>query len=455
MKYLRLLFILILSFFAVIPTSGGVAFADENVYSDVLDDLSVDKKFNSDDYPINQTDFSLQVIQIAESTDNELLIYVYQPSAGFNLMATTISLSTTINSGISPTLYYLEYLSSNGVFFKYRVKDFSVAIDNAVRYYEIYEIHRKWNSKYDVSSGNDNTIDEVAFPVGKQWSFGSVNGNSFVECHNVDYIIIEDFYVGFCRYYDGYSPLAFAEYTDCHVVAFSTDRRIDTLVSARVSFFTQSCVNEDGDIKVGSSEYKIIDLSKNDVVTSDSDRWLANKYQWNRIQTVDEFLAQETDNAVFQYENSFVSLSVTSTLKDSCIAALKNMQWVLRFYETPFVDSSNMGAGYYKVESTRISQVTILRLEFITDGVTYNLGVVANKQTGSDSPMNDSVFDIEIADSIKEFLKILAIILGVVFMLICLPFVLKAVGMICKVIIAPFRWLFGRSSARKYNGKRR
>ena len=41
------------------------------------------------------------------------------------------------------------------------------------------------------------------------------------------------------------------------------------------------------------------------------------------------------------------------------------------------------------IDSTEVTEVTILRLKFETDGVVYNLGVVDNKQSGDDVPGNN------------------------------------------------------------------
>ena len=70
-------------------------------YSNVLDDLKSDPNFDENLYPVNETDYSLQVVQIAESTDGELLVYVYQPSNGIkDYTATSINISTAINDSL-------------------------------------------------------------------------------------------------------------------------------------------------------------------------------------------------------------------------------------------------------------------------------------------------------------------------------------------------------------------
>ena len=171
----------------IIPTSIGVAFADSGTVqgSNVLDDLSKDTSFSQYNYPIKETDNTISIITIAESWNDELLIYTYQPNVNKNYRANYISMSTTINDSIAPTIYELTYCNSNGTLAKYVVDDFTVKSDDEVRYYEIYSIFRPFDDTVDDPAKNDNTINSVSFSVSKQWKFGAVNGNSYVDCANI------------------------------------------------------------------------------------------------------------------------------------------------------------------------------------------------------------------------------------------------------------------------------
>ena len=66
---------------------------------------------------------------------------------------------------------------------------------------------------------------------------------------------------------------------------------------------------------------------------------------------------------------------------------MNGKDWVLRFFESTFqiIASAN---GNYSETNTEVTDVTILRLKFETDGKTYNLGVVDNKQQGDGKPDN-------------------------------------------------------------------
>lgn len=58
---------------------SAVAAEENKTASGVLEDLSKDVSFNTENYPSNAKDYSLSVMQLAESTDKELFVYVYQP----------------------------------------------------------------------------------------------------------------------------------------------------------------------------------------------------------------------------------------------------------------------------------------------------------------------------------------------------------------------------------------
>lgn len=98
--------------------------------------------------------------------------------------------------------------------------------------------------------------------------------------------------------------------------------------------------------------------------------------------------------------------------------------------ETPRVSKTTLnGTGY---TSTLIGDVTILRLKFVTGGVTYNLGVVDNKQTGGSDPVNHTETKIGLNST---FSWILLAILFVVLLIVLLPFLPTILSVIVKVIV--------------------
>lgn len=206
-----------------------IAYAQESeTYSSVLDDLKKDKSFDAGHYPASATDYSLKIIQLAESVDKELFVYVYQPSGkDKNLRASSINISTTINDSISFTNYKLEYLNSSGVFYKYKVKDLAVKSD-AVRHYAISSIFRPFDESIDEQATGGNTITEVNYDISKQYTFGEINGKLYVNCVDIETIVVTDKFVGFVRYPDGFQLYVGA--CDSHFVAFNTNKPMDKLL---------------------------------------------------------------------------------------------------------------------------------------------------------------------------------------------------------------------------------
>ena len=77
MKIFRVFVMILICALFILPTSSGVAFAATSVYSDVLEDLQKDESFDKTLYPSSASDNSISIITLAESIDNELLVYTY------------------------------------------------------------------------------------------------------------------------------------------------------------------------------------------------------------------------------------------------------------------------------------------------------------------------------------------------------------------------------------------
>ncbi|MCM1296852.1 MAG: hypothetical protein NC311_15040, partial [Muribaculaceae bacterium] len=178
---------LIIIIFSFVGGGVGVVNAATSTYSNVLTDLRKDESFNVSDYPESLKDYSISVIHIAESESGELYLYTYQPSGQFaDLKATCISLSTSANDSYADDaarwlLYELEFLNSNGVFFKYKVNGFTVSSESE-RYYNIASIFRKWIDGVDKETGNTDTITETVFSVNKLFIVETIDGALKYSC---------------------------------------------------------------------------------------------------------------------------------------------------------------------------------------------------------------------------------------------------------------------------------
>ena len=412
---------------------SAVAAEENKTASGVIEDLSKDASFNAANYPSNAKDYSLSVMQLAESTDKELFVYVYQPS-GDKVRASSINISTTINDEISFFNYPLKLLNFEGTLFKYKVTNFEVKKD-PVRYYAISSIYRPFDAGIGDEKSGNNTINEVNYAVNKQYCFGEINGKPYVNCIDIETIVVTDKFVGFVRYPDGFKLFTGAGACDSHFVAFNTDKKIDKLFEADVYYTTQKVsydfFTEDspfgikfGDSKTDNYAY----LKYTDKVEHTGGGFFAGTYKWDRIQSVDDFINTEDRTTV--YYGAVLNSKVSSKLSDEALNELKGKKWVLRFTETSYNKSPRNGMGaatYYHAETTMVGNVTILRLKFETDGITYNLGVIDNKQTGSIEPSNSTDIKVEPNATGKGIIYLILFVLLLVLLAPLLPYVLNAV----------------------------
>ena len=419
-------------------TTALSAYAESTSYSDVLDDLRKDENFSPSTYPTVANDYSLQVIQVAESTGKELFVYVYQPSGqAKDLRASSINISLKPRVEIADVRNYkLTLLNSSGVFYKYRVDGLTVSSDTT-RYYTITTIYRPFDETIDKQADHGNTVTEVDYKVAKEYCFSTINGEPYSRVLDVETIEITDKFVGFVRYSDGFKLYVGA--CDSHFVAFNTDRDIDRLLEADVYYTSQSYswsfvpfAGENETFGEKQDNYAYLEYTQK--VEHSGGGLFAPTYTWDRIETVEQFISE---NETFQnvYSGAIIDVNVANTITEEGKAALKGKQWVLRFAETSY--SLNGGAsGATTSFSTLVGDVTILRLKFETDGIVYNLGTIDNKQTGSDKPINEEHYEVDLSDTGKWILAIIALILLFVVLGPILPYIIKAVVW---VVMLPFK----------------
>ena len=456
-KFFRFIVVAILSVVSVI---GGQAnlFAlpvyaeetvNERVYSAVLCDLKKDTSFNTENYPTKADDYSLQIIQLAESSDKELFVYVYQPSGkAKDFKASSINISTTINDSISYHNFKLDFLNSDGVFYKYSVIGLTVK-DDTVRYYAISSIYRPFDESIDDAASGGNTVTEVNYAVNKQYCFGEINGKPYVNCVDIETIVVTDKFVGFVRYPGGFNLFQPMGACDSHFVAFNTDKPIDKLLEADVYYTTQNMAcdffeSEDSSFKTEFGEKKMDNyayLKYTEKVKYTGDGLFAGTYKWDRIQTVEDFIANENKDNI--YHGAVFGVKYSSKLDDAAMSELKGKKWVLRFVETNYTKDPRSGMGaatYYHSDSTIVGDVTILRLKFETDGITYNLGTIDNKQSGSDDPVNDTDISIKLPDGLERiFTLIFGALLLIVLLVVLMPILPTIISLAIKIVLLPCR----------------
>ena len=462
-QVLLLAIALIVSCFLTCFTSSvGVVYASSidiiGGYTNVLDDLEKDETFNSNDYAVIENDYSLQIIQLAESDEKELFIYVYQPSADYKgLVASSVFLSTA-ERGLTYTNYYLTLLSRQGVFYKYRVDNFFVSA-NATRHYEITSIYRPYDESIDeqLDDDNENIINEVQYKVAKHWIFTTTETGVDIVSQDIETITITDKYVGFCRYEDGYTPGmlipgVYSPGLDSHFVAFKTDRQIDRLMEADVFYTSQYYHYYNPTIGSSSTswgtrtdKYAYLNYTQKVSFEPGGVQWGKHTYEWDRIQSVDDFIASE--NRSYMFSCGIFNVRTMTGMTDEGLQDVKDMDWVLRFTETEWKEyQSQAGTGAVVTrtdheERTIIANVSILRLKFETDGVTYNLGVIDNKQQGDGNPDNYTKTTFEWSEEFKLIMAILLLILLIVLLFPILPSIFSFIFNVLKVLIKIVLWI--------------
>lgn len=395
---------------SLMPCGGAVFASAASGYSNVLEDLKKDPQFNAADYPAGGNDYKLEVVQIAESEQGELLIYCYLPNDKLRPEKINIARELDNDPNLKFVSYHLILQSSNGVFFKYSVDGFELSTDT-IRYYNISNILRSFINGVDKEPADGQIISEVENKVAQIWTVETVDDTVTYSVLTSEVVTIENKVVGYCAYDDGLNLGwgAMQGLTKAYFVAFSTDKPIDKLISADLTFFAtrlpcKICLNDkhDHDLLYDFGEAEYIDFGTgvyNDTPLTithtqkfsnqGGGNWLgrpANKYTWNRIRKTSDFIA---DNNNKDYE-------LVQGEK------LNGTEWVLNFYECQdkckvnnvwlsFIPgvSSIKGVADGDCELNNVFEVEILRLEFETDGVTYNLGVVDNVQSGDNfDPFN-------------------------------------------------------------------
>ena len=439
--------ILIFSYMA----GGGAQFASAaaSSYSDVLDDLRKDESFNVEDYPVKSDDYGLYVKQIAESEQGELLIYVYQPAADRAIKASSINIARQENATARFDNYPLLFLNSNGVFYKYKVDGFELS-SSTVRYYNISNILRPYDKIIDEPPAAGQTETEVPNAVGQLWTV--YPGADTITYEPSTVITVTEKYVGFVNYDTGANTgfMVTSSATSAHFVAFSTDKPIDQLISADVSFNERSvtyqfCANlahqgQGGHKYKDAFNYKYGDKVQHepDPVTVTHSDVTVKGYTWDRIRTTSEFLADE-NNKDYHLTNEGAT-------------GIERTQWVLNFYETSIEAKMNgkeflplyngfaalfNGVNDIDCHYTEVSDVMILRLKYKYDGDTYNVGVVDNRQTGSGRPANGPN-EQTFFEWLAELMHVPEWAAKVIFSAVVIVIVLLILGLLC-VIFPPFK----------------
>ncbi len=451
-NYKKLLYMLLALFLLIVALLAGggefSAFADISASNNILTDLQKDSKFNIYNYLDNSRDYSVQVIQIAESETGGLYVYTYQPCQKTTyFVATQISMSLTDKMGgvLDPEtelidkdkadLYDLKCVGISGVFGKYKVQDFKVNTE-ATRYYNIATVYRTYIDGVDKKPEGDNTTQAVGFSVGQLWKITGSGENIHYDMTLRETIKIDNQYISFLRYDDGFQ-FDDTKNTDAHFYAFSTANEIDFLKSADMVFYTTAYKKLEGQDPDCAPPIKHTVTLYGEERSNDGSGWGGKKYNWDVLSSTKDFIAN-AEKQGFTFDASARAL------------ILKN-DWIINFYDTQYTREAGgkdvlicafvpFGFIWTIVNACTttgeyVSDVALLRLEYDYGGKVYNVGVVGDIGTGDPNPVN-AAFDFfaYIWNCIVKMFKGTAtgweIFVAVVAIIICLILI----GLLLKVL---------------------
>ena len=458
---LLLLVAVIFTLFAPLFTLEAAAASE---YSTVLDDLTAADNFSIENYPIltyeyvnrvnqdtdKENDQALmEVIQIAESSSDELYLYVYQPTdSELELTASAVLLSTEFTpdgQNINPDIYYLELVSTDSVFDKYVVKDFRVS-EEPYRYYNIVTLYRNFNPSIDeVTPGGVIENFELGLGVGQQWCAYYLNDSIVYEMSTFKTVEIDIGYTGSIEFSSGITIGNIAgkfDYGDAWFIAFNVeDYIVKKIYDADLTYKIRDKRASGNNVEYGDwSSDKKVTLKEGDTATYQGDGLFAKEYTWNKICSTADFLSQVEEQEI--------------RISDEAKTELSKNDWVFAFFQTE-KEATVLGTGSVYIKSSQVSAVTVIRLHFMDiKGDVYNLGVVSDRVSPDDTPdAFGSGTDTKLPEWVQKLLKIVSIMLLLLIFNTVFPFfkfifsliwtgIKTIVSIVFYIVTLPFRLIF-------------
>lgn len=358
---LLLLVTMLVSGWCILP-----AFADTEQYTSVLDDLQADSAFNISDWDNTQLHPDTELMQIAESVDRQLFIYVHivGDDLGFEKIVFNTSM---VFSELDFRSYDIELVSSESGFYKYIVKDYKTPQDD----YHTYSITRL---EYPVDSPVQGTqqITYEYFPVEQIWTVRKNGSKVEYSYEYLKTIQITDKYVG--SHNDGVEDYLldtqYSSWTDTFYIAFSTDLLMENLIEAQIEYTMNVSIAGGKVISYGDPTKPInVVINCDQVSQFEQD----TKATW-WIVSWKTGTEKRTFKSILKPDDFKKNTGITvPKRKDG-----SSFDWVVTFYNHTY----HFDWPGEKVTSWFVpGDATILRLKYETDGVCYNLGVLDNRTT--------------------------------------------------------------------------
>lgn len=333
--------------------SLSAAYAEEYT---VLNDF-VGTDLNMSEFPEIPGDYSVKVVQLAETSDGMLIVYAYQPSLSSRLTAVNITLKPDFNNTTEYKTYDLKFIGNYETLYKYSVSGFKVS-SATVRYYDISKISRR---KKDAIDNTDS--DTVSYDVGQRWTAKSVSNTVEYSCINASTVDITDGVWNVVRPDHGTSKDFRG--TDRHYIAFVADMSQGILKDIRLEYTVQDITDNLPLTYPYSESLLLSELEPGNAPTS----------KWQSVIAVEDFIS-------------------TENLSESDISALTDKQYVFIFKESAYrraVDKTLPGNPPPKLTYSAITEIKTFRLYFEADGKAYSVGVLSNTDLPDKTPSDPDV----------------------------------------------------------------
>ncbi len=408
----------------------------------VIGDLSKDKTFDVSKYDYktyNVSDPFYELIQIAETDNDRLCLYLYQPFDNiYETTATSIIFSTDDVTDIANApgfyKYKLKLVSEEKTLHKYVVEDFTLKNEN-IRYYCISNIYRTLIPEIGETNS---TLVEKAIGISQKWCVYNYNDKLKYEMATFETVEITPIFAGSVEFKNGLTIgdlVGSYKIGDSSFICFNVEDYVvkhiydaDIAFSHTLSEYYYDYRYPTQDVKpIGSTTYVPKRyLSDLDEVSFVGSGFLAKEYHWNRISSSEKFIKN--------YQEQNIRFS------ESTLEKIRSSQFVFSFYESEAKYQYNEYG--YKKTFEKVSDINILRLHFldINDNV-YNLGVVMDTVEIDEIP--DASGDGVDISEIEQVFRYVLLILGVVIVLALFgPFVPLLIKGIVTLIMLVFKFIF-------------
>lgn len=444
-KIFAVVLLLCLTVSLVLPFTASAAVVS---HTDVLQDLQKDSSFKISNYPYYTYDYfkavnsddntsndvqHISVIQVAEGEDGELFVYTYQPLEDYaEICASSIVMSVGFHSA-NYQKYDLRLVSYNEVFKKYLVEGYTVTND-LERFYNISEIERPFDDAFDEQISDETITDYKSHTVGQTWCAYYLDGSLVYEMETLEVVEIKPTLTDFVYLGDGFTlsnlvgldTACYAHYIAFDVTNYKVDKIIDATITYKIIdskysetiYYTlniESSRTSSTVYKTQSGEWvenpsssdwttKTFEITEEQTMHYQGRGLLAKKYSWDRIMSANNFVTE------FESQGGVWNTSAKETLLNSQFVFSFTESKVTEYDPAPITsdDGKWVMSDFYSREGTKVAQVDILRLHFMSEGKTYNLGVVGDTTTADDIP--GGVAD-ELADPDEYFGDFLQLLL--------------------------------------------